>query len=88
MSETPTPDPKVLGKISEEELQNLLKIQREYAQTLQHIGELEAQKKRMIDHVYALDHQAKTFNAEVAIRFGLSEGVLPAITQDGTVLLK
>lgn len=83
----PPADPSVIGRLTPEEQQGMMRIRAESQQILAKIGEYDLLKSRLLARVEELDSQGQAMIAGVTKRLGLPEGSNWVGTQDGTIRL-
>lgn len=82
-----TPDPSVLGRLTPDEQNGMLRIRMESQQLLAKVGEHELLKLRIMARIEELDNQGQEIMASVTKRLGLPPGAPWSATQDGSIRL-
>ena len=69
------PEPKILGELTEEEIQKLQQMRRTASDIVHQIGNMEVQKARMMGNLSEIEVQGKMTMESVSERLGLAKGV-------------
>lgn len=80
-------DPSVIGQLTPEEQNGMLKIRAESQQLLAKVGEHELLKLRIVARIEELDAQGQNLIASVTKRLGLEDGAQWVGLQDGSIRL-
>jgi hypothetical protein len=80
-------DPSIIGRLTPEEHQALLRIRQQSQQLMAKIGEHEVLKSRLLGQLDELDGQGQGLINAVSKRLGLEDGQQWVGMQDGTVRL-
>jgi len=85
-AETPE-DPSIIGRLTPEEQNAMMRIRAESQQLLSKVGEHELLKLRIMARVEELDEQGQKIIADITKRLGLPEGSPWHGMQDGSIRL-
>lgn len=76
-------DENILGKLEPQEMGTLIGMSQQGRALVQHIGELEIEKNRMIGQLANMETQQQQVLQSIAQRLGIPQGVQWHVTQDG-----
>lgn len=85
MSNENTPDPNILGKLTDEERATITAMRQQSQEVLIKIGQIRVQEMRLLSRLDQMDAGAQDILDSVTKRLDLKEGERWEATQDGTI---
>lgn len=84
---SPTPDPNIVGALTDTERNAIEMLRRQGSQVQMQIGEIEIRKARLLGNMADLEAQGRQILQEAGKRLGIAEGQPWTVTPDGSVRL-